>query len=264
MATTVKSKFNQFKARYLGAGSAILLVTACTSLPLSAGAQPMQDIVKNAPTIQQETTLNLTGEGKIEVVPDIASISLGVNVDAPTASQAMKKQAQLMTGVFEALEEAGIAKKDMQTGNISLNPRYDYSSRNNSPPKLIGYQAANTVGTTVRDLAKVGDVLDVVVEAGGNTINSISFGLEDSSEAMKKARAAAVKDALAKAELYANAAGYKVSRIISMNEAGNHSPYPQPKMMARMEMADTASTPIAAGEISYSSTMNVQFELVKK
>ncbi|MFC7291399.1 SIMPL domain-containing protein [Hirschia litorea] len=238
--------------------------TACSSIPMNAMAQITPENSMMSPTIQQETTLNLTGEGKVEVAPDIASVSLGVNVDSETASQAMKEQASIMSNVFKALEKAGIASKDMQTGNISLNPRYDYNKRDSGPPKLIGYQATNTVNITVRELDKVGGVLDAVVSAGGNTINSISFGLEDSSQALKDARKDAVSDALEKAELYADAAGYKVSRIISMDEAGNSSPRPQPMMMARMQESDSSRTPIAAGEISYSSTMNVQFELVRK
>ncbi len=242
----------------------LALSTACITLPLSAEAQIMQNSPQSMSVIQQETTLNLTGEGKIEVSPDIATISLGVNVEADTASQAMKQQSALMNKVFEALEKAKIADKDMQTGNISLSPRYDYSSSKNGPPKLTGYQATNTLGITVRKLDTLGSVLDSVVSAGGNTINSISFGLEDSSEALNLARKAAIADALAKAELYAEAAGYSVSRIITMNESGNFSPSPQPVMMARMKASESASTPIAAGEVSYSSTMNVQFELVRK
>lgn len=240
--------------------AAIALSATCFLLAPNAKAQTMTQQA----TIQQETTLNLTGKGNFEAAPDIASISLGVNVNAETASAAMKQQAKLMSNVFDAIEKAGVEKKDMQTGNISLNPRYDYSSRNNGPPKLTGYQATNTVGITVRELESLGEVLDAVVNAGGNTINSVSFGLSDTTQAMKSARQAAVKDALSKAELYAEAAGYQVSRIITMNESGNHTPQPQPMMMARMEMADSASTPIAAGEVSFSSTMNVQFELTKK
>jgi uncharacterized protein YggE len=116
----------------------------------------------------------------------------------------------------------------------------------------------------VRDLKKLGQTVDAVVSAGGNTINSVSFGLSDSSEALEMARKAAVKDALDKAELYAAASGYKVSRIITMNEQGAPTHYPQPVIMeARMAISDSAPTPIAAGEVSYSSQMHVTFELVK-
>lgn len=262
-ATVIKNT-NLKKHRTPAILAALALSTACSSIPMQAAAQITTENSSMKTTIQQETTLNLTGEGKVDVAPDIASVSLGVNVDADTASQAMKEQATLMSNVFKALEKAGVENKDMQTGNISLNPRYDYSSRDNAPPKLIGYQATNTVNITVRKLEKVGSVLDAVVSAGGNTINSISFGLDDSSQALKDARKDAVRDALEKAELYADAAGYKVSRIVSMDEAGNSTPHPQPMMMARMKEADSSRTPIAAGEISYSSTMNVQFELVQK
>ena len=244
------------------AGAMLALSTACAATPFSAGAQVAGPVIET-PTIQQETTLSLTGSGEVSVAPDIASISLGVSVDAETASAAMKQQAAQMTGVFNALKKAGIAAKNMQTGNISLNPRYDYSSRNNSPPKLIGYNASNTVNIIVRDLDKLGPTLDAVVDAGGNTVNSVSFSLDDSAEAQAEAQKLAVQDALAKAELYAAAAGVKVKRIITMNEAGGYYPQPMPMKAMRAEASDASFTPVAAGEVNYSASMNVVFELTQ-
>ena len=245
------------------AAAALAMTTACAALPFDARAQVMEAAPMTTPTIQQETTLSLTGTGQVERAPDMAFISVGVNVEGKTASEAMKDQAKRMNGVFSALKEAGIADKDMQTGNISLSPRYDYSKREGAP-RLIGYQASNQVNVIVRDLDELGDALDAVVSAGGNTINSVSFGVDDSSEALKAARTAAVKDATTKAELYAAAAGYRVSRIITMSEGGGYNPSPMP-MMARasMDMMESAPTPIAAGEVSFSAQMNVTFELVK-
>lgn len=250
-------------ARLTGLMAAAALTTACALTPMTAGAQTVTQPIE-PPTIQQETTLNLSGTGEVKVAPDIAMISLGVNVDADTAQAAMSEQAKLMSGVFSALKKAGVADKDMQTGNISLSPRYDYSSRKSGDgPRLIGYNAANSVTAVIRDLDDVGKVLDASVKAGGNTINSVSFGLDDSAEALKAARKAAVKDALERAELYATAAGYKVARIVTINESGGY--YPQARPMARMELAasDAMPTPVAAGELTYSSNVNVMFELTR-
>ena len=245
--------------KHLGAATAAAaLCISCAASPFPANAQTAPTMT--APTIQQETTMSLMGEGRVETAPDIATISLGVNVDAETASAAMKRQAELMTGVFSALKKAEIAEKDMQTGNISLHPRYDYSSKRSGPPHLVGYNASNTVTATIRDLDNLGDVLDAVVEAGGNTINAISFGVDDTSEVMRQARQEAVKDALDKAELYAEAAGYKVARIITIEEAGTYAPRPVAAMRMAADM-ESASTPIAAGEVSHSAHVTVTFEL---
>jgi len=241
--------------------SALILSATMIATPLAATAQA-QEIT--TPTIQQETTLNLTGNGKVDFAPDIATISLGVQVEEKTAALAMAEQSRRMNGVFAALKKAGVSQKDMQTGNLSLHPRYNYRSKDNAPPTVTGYQASNSVSVIVRDLGKLGKTVDATVNAGGNTINSVSFGLADSSEALKLAREAAVKDALDKAELYASASGYSVSRIITINESGASRPYPQPVMMeARMAVSDAAPTPVAAGEVSYSSQVNVSFELAK-
>ncbi|MBB35377.1 MAG: SIMPL domain-containing protein [Hirschia sp.] len=234
----------------------------CAASPLPVQAQQVSPMMES-PTIQQETTMSLTGEGSVKATPDIATISLGVSIDAETASAAMKQQASHMSGVFAAMEKAGIASKDMQTGNISLSPRYDYSSKRTEPPKLTGYNASNTVTVVIRDLEKLGPVLDSVVEAGGNTINSINLGVDDDTEIMKEVRKKAVQDAMSKAELYAEAAGYRVSRIVTLDEQSSGYPPPRP-MMARMEMAsDSASTPVAAGEITFTSSVSVLFELTR-
>lgn len=249
------------KRQFSAALTAAILCVGCAAAPFPAQAQMVEPM--QTPTIQQETTLSLTGEGKVETAPDIAMVSLGVSVDAATASAAMKQQAQQMNGVFSALKKSGVAEKDMQTGNISLSPRYDYSSRRESPPKLIGYNASNTVTAKIRDLDNLGKVLDAVVEAGGNTINSINFSVDDASEIMKEARSNAVKDALDKAELYASAAGYQVSRIITIDEAGMSAPRPMAAMRMAADMAESAPTPIAAGEVTHVARVSVTFELTR-
>ncbi|MEM6625633.1 MAG: SIMPL domain-containing protein [Pseudomonadota bacterium] len=248
--------------RIAGAIAALAMGAACATAPSPAIAQ-----TANAETsIQRETTLSLTGNGSVERAPDIAMISVGVTVEGRTATDAMEEQASRMTGVFEALAEADIAEKDMQTSNLSLNPRYDYSSKRNSDggPLLIGYTASNQLTVIVRDLENLGDAMDAVVRAGGNQINSVSFGLDDPTAAIAEARASAMKDALAKAELYAEAAGYQVERIVTISEDGGWNPGPMPVAMARMsDMESAPSTPISAGEVSYSASVSVMLELVK-
>jgi uncharacterized protein YggE len=200
------------------------------------------------------------GRGSIEQPPDVAMINVGVQVEAKTAAEAMAQQATNMNGVFAAVKAAGIADRDMQTGNMSLNPVYEYP--NNARPRLTGYQASNSITIKVRKLDTLGKTLDAVVKGGGNTINGISFSVDQPDKFQNEARVEAIKDAAAKAELYAQAVGYKVKRIVTISE---QEFYPQPPMPVMMRMQDMAAeaTPIAAGEVSLVQTVNVVFELTK-
>jgi hypothetical protein len=218
-------------------------------------------------SIQPETTLSITAQATVKREPDIAYIDAGVQAEGETATAAMESQAEAMTSVFDALEKAGVAEKDMQTSNFSLWPRYTYietklkdgSSRGEQ--KLIGYTASNQLTIKVRDLDNLGSMLDSLVKAGGNTFNGLNFALDDNTEVRNEARREAMAQARARADLYAEAAGLRVMRIVTISESGSYSPSPMP--MARMEAmaSDKANTPMAGGEVGYNATVNVVFEL---
>lgn len=256
-------------SRLAGVLLAASLAAACTTTSLPATAQtappptmpPMA--IPPSSSIQPETTIVLNGKGSVDHAPDIALISLGVQVEGETASAAMADQAKRMNAVFAAVKAAGIADRDMQTGNLSLNPVYDYP--NNQKPRLRGYQASNQIGIKVRDLTKLGATLDATVKAGGNTINGVSFSIDKPEPLKDQARTDAIKDAAAKAELYARAVGYKVKRIVTISESDYTPPQPVPMLqMQRMQVADAAPpTPVAAGEVSLEVQVNVVFELTR-
>lgn len=245
--------------------SSLIAATAlagCATAPMAMAQPPVPGPYPTPPmsTIQPETTITLTGRGTVDHAPDIAMINVGVQVEAKTAADAMAQQATQMNGVFNAVKAAGIADRDMQTGNMSLNPVYEYP--NNARPRLTGYQATNTIAIKVRKLDTLGKTLDAVVKGGGNTINGIQFSIDEPEKFQNEARMEAIQDAAAKAELYAKAVGYKVKRIVTISE---QEFYPQPPMPMMMRMQDVAAeaTPIAAGEVSLTQTVNVVFELTK-
>ena len=240
----------------LAATAAALFFSACAT---AAPSQTAQAQTMSSNSIQPETTLTLNGRGSVDMAPDMATVSVGVSIESETASAAMAEQAKRMNEVFKAVKAAGVADKDMQTSNLSLNPVYDYPK--NSKAVLRGYNASNQITIVVRDLDKLGAALDAVVKAGSNQINGVSFGVSEPDEAQNTARTKAVEDATRKAELYAKAAGYKVRRIVTISESEYFQP--QPMAMSRMAMAEAAPTPIAAGEVSLSATVNVVFELSK-
>jgi len=244
---------------------ALLAATAlagCVTAPMAMAQPPATQYPMTPPasTIQPETTINLTGLGSVEHAPDIAMISVGVTVDAKTAAEAMQQQATQMNGVFAAVKAAGIADRDMQTVNLSLNAVYEYP--NNARPRLTGYQASNQINIKVRKLDTLGKTLDAVVKGGGNTINGVTFSIDQPEKFQNDARIEAIKDAAAKAELYAQAVGYKVKRIVTISEI-DYSPQPAPMVAMRLQDMAAASTPVTAGEVSLTQTVNVMFELTK-
>ena len=236
------------------AGAFGLLIATAAAAPSAFAQAPAA-----AETLFQATTLNLSAYGETRATPDMATISLGVNTEAPTAAGAMQANAAQMNKVIAALKRAGIADKDVQTSNLNLSAQYDYVQ--NEPPKLRGYQASNQVAITVRDLAKLGQAVDATVSAGANQVNGISFGLSDPTAAENAARQQAVKALAAKANLYAAATGYKVQRLVSLSEGGGYTP-PAPVPMLAMARFDKAeSTPIAAGEVSVRVDISAVYEL---
>ncbi|MBC7769218.1 MAG: SIMPL domain-containing protein [Phycisphaerales bacterium] len=206
----------------------------------------------------QGTLLSVSADGSSEARPDMATINLGVTTDGQTAQAALQENARRMTSLTQALRRAGIAERDIQTSNVSVNPQQQY--RENEPPLITGYQANNTVTARIRNVNNVGRVIDAAVASGGNTIHGVSFSHADQEAQLDIARRDAIAEARRRAELYANALGMRVHRIVAVQEGGGYAP-PMPMAMARMETAQDASTPISPGEIETRVSVNVTFEL---
>jgi len=211
-------------------------------------------------------TMSLQGTATINAEPDMATVTTGVVTDADTARAALDDNNNAMAALLDLIKSAGVADKDMQTSDFSVQPQYVYSDKTDAngyrlPPKLAGYQVSNNLTVRLRDLANLGTVLDKMVSAGSNTIGGVSFAVSDSSKLVDDARRAAMKDAIAKANLYADAAGVCLDRIVSISENGGYAP--QPKLMRSMDLVAEAapSVPVATGEIGYSMTVNVDWEL---
>lgn len=207
-------------------------------------------------------TISVTGEGTVEIAPDMATVNLGVTTEADTAAAALKANSEGIAAALARLKAAGIADRDIQTSGLSVNPRYDYPN-DGSQPKLNGYVASNMVMVRVRDLSVLGATLDGAVADGANTLNGIAFGLQEPDATMDEARRRAVTDATQKAALYAEAAGVKLGRIASITEQMNYGG-PQPMMLAEASMAkDAGSVPVASGELTVSSTVSVVYEIAQ-
>ncbi len=202
------------------------------------------------------TTLDLSADGRAEVAPDLATIQVGVHAEAPTASAALAKQRAEMNTVFATLRAQGLADRDIQTSELSLSPQYVDDAK--SPRRLGSYQASNGVTVRLRDIARVGGVVDALVAAGANEIDGIGFGLSDPGAAEDVARRAALKALQAKADLYAAATGYRIRRLVRLSESGGLQPQPM-GIMAMRRMA----TPVAAGALTVQVGVTAEYELVR-
>jgi uncharacterized protein YggE len=238
-----------------------LLVAGSASMPAQAQA-PLQP-APAADSLFRATTLNLSAYGEVKAAPDMATISLGVQSQAATASAAMSTNADRMSRVVAALKGAGIAARDIQTSGLNLSAQYAYEE--NRPPRLTGYQASNTVTVGVHDLANLGPTIDAVVRAGVNQIHGVSFGLSDPGKAEDEARLVAVKALQARAQLYATATGHRIARLVNLSEGGGNvvSPPPMP-MQAYAMRAEKASTPVEAGELTVRVDITGLYELASQ
>lgn len=215
------------------------------------------------PTLADEArlprTLSVPGHGEVSRAPDMASVSAGVISQASTAGEALAANTRAMTAVLGVLKTADIAEKDIQTSNVSVQPRYNYD--NNQPPQLIGYDVSNTVMVRVRDIGALGSLLDKLVAAGSNQINGITFEIAQPQAAIDEARKLAAEDATRKAKVYADALGLKLGSVISVSEGAGYEP-PVPIVRAKAMMADAAvSVPVAAGEQTLAADVNVTWEI---
>ncbi|HYU95813.1 MAG TPA: SIMPL domain-containing protein [Sphingomicrobium sp.] len=224
------------------------------AVPASAGAQ--------APVSVQAisgTRLEISATGEATRVPDVAIITAGVVTRAASARAALAQNAARMDRVRAALKSAGIADRDIQTSNISLNPEYRYVQ--DKAPQLIGYSASNQLSVRFRDIAKSGDILDALVAEGANSINGPNLTIDKPEEALDEARTKAVGVGRARAELYARALGMRVVRLVSVSESGGGYPVPPPMPVMMEARAQAASTKIDPGEQKLSVSLGMVFEL---
>ncbi|WP_374348300.1 SIMPL domain-containing protein [Thermomonas sp.] len=234
----------------------LLALALATALPMTTHAKPA-DIAAAAP---QTTLLSISASAETSRTPDIATLSTGVVTQSTEANTAMRNNAVQMDKMMAALRAAGLAERDIQTSGINLNPQYKYAD--NMPPTIVGYQASNTVNVKVRELGKLGKVLDTLVAQGANQINGPTFGIDKPDPAYTEARIAAVKKAQAQAQTYADTLGMRVLRIVSINEGGSSGPQPVPVMRMMAAPAPMAKdTAVAAGESSVSVSVDMVFEL---
>lgn len=212
--------------------------------------------------------IRVQGEGEVFAAPDMAIVTLGVLREAKTARQALDDNNAAMAEVIKAMKAEGIAGKDLQTSGFSIQPRYYHPPRKSDgevgPPQIVGYAVSNNLTVRVRELGKLGAILDRAVTLGVNTGTGISFTNADPAQFIEKARAAAVKDAAGRAATIAGAAGVSLGQLLEISE--NYT-QPRPVPMARAKMMVEAmaadAVPVEAGESSYTVNVQASWEILQ-
>lgn len=223
-----------------------LFASACGPLTLEQAAQPPL------------RTISVSGIGLASLEPDIAYLNVGVHTEGATASEAVKENNAQTEKVIQALKDFGLDAKDIRTSNFSIWPQDRYDPSTGLPSGEKTYVVDNTVYVTVRQLDKLGDLLDTVVTAGANTINSIQFDVADKGDALKTARADAVKDAAVRAQELADAAGVELGEIQTIGFFDS-APYPIFDGRGGGAAAEAAAVPIQPGQLTFTVTVSVTY-----
>jgi uncharacterized protein YggE len=205
-----------------------------------------------------QRTITVSGTGLVTLTPDIAYISIGVHTQNASAKDAVAENNTQAQAVMASIKTFGVADKDVQTTNFSIYPQ----QQNDNNGKLTGilYVVDNTVYVTIRDLTKLGDMLDASVGSGANNVNSITFDVADKTAALSQARQAAVAEASKQANELTKATGVSLGDVQTISYSDSTPPIAVP--MARADtLSGAASVPVSAGSMQISTTVTIVYAL---
>jgi len=203
-----------------------------------------------------ERYVSVSATGDIAAEPDMAYISTGVIVEAETAKDGLARNSTVMAKLIDGLKSLGIAPKDIQTTSVNVQPRY-VQAKDGHPNTFSGYRVVNQVRLTVREIKRLGEMLDAAVGLGANQVNGITFDVSNAETLKDEARKQAMVNAKRRAELYATAAGAQLGDVLTISEEVNAGP--RPMSMARSAMA--GAVPIEAGTRTLTVEAHVTYSL---
>jgi len=232
-----------------------------TALLATGGITAGQAMATNVTITASNPVIDLSVTEFVDTVPDVASFSTGVQTLAPTANEAVRQNNAQMAAVIARLKRLGIADKDIQTTQLSLNQQFDY---NEGRQVFRGFVANNMVTAKLRDLSKMPQFLDALASDGATNFNGPVFTVDDDSKLKAQARDKVWDSATARAQAIARKAGYANVRILRVEEqSGDFGGYPVPVVAMQASEASAKASPIAPGQVRVGSTMNFTFEMVK-
>ncbi len=204
-------------------------------------------------------TISASGSASLAGTPDVADVRLGVGLTRLTVAEARAGAAATMTAVLEAVRDAGVEPADIRTSSLSLAPQYRYEP--DRDPILSAYLVTNLVAVTVRDLGRLGRVVDGALEAGATSLDGLTFRIAEPGPLEAAARRAAVADARARAEVLAAAAGVAITGVVSISELDSGSIAPYPVVARFRAAAASAPTPIEAGSSEVSVSVSIVYSI---
>ncbi len=207
--------------------------------------------------------IEVRGEGRARAAPDTAEVRVAVLAGAREARAALAEASEQMRTLLDRLRAAGLTGRDLRTTRADVTPEYerrDRSSPDTGPLRIVGYRVVQELRVTVRDLDRLGEILDLLTAAGGDRVQGLRFELEDPAPALDAARRRAVADARHRAELYAAEVGVRVGRLLALREEGTAVPSFRP--LRQMELTGRgAGVPVEAGEDELRVGVVVRFEV---
>lgn len=231
-------------------------ILALGTLAVPAAAAEVQIAVQN-PVV--ELTINEV----VQSEPDTAQVGAGVTVRAPTATEALRNNAQQMEKVIARLRSLGIKREDIQTANFNLNAQYRYGN-DGQQQTFLGYDASNQVNVTLRDLDKIGATLDALVQAGANNVYGPNFMLQKDEAARSAGRKSAFAKGQAQAQEYARMAGFSGIRLLEVSESySSMGPVMSPQAIVATGASREAKTPIEPGLVGTGVNVTVKYEMTR-
>ena len=203
-----------------------------------------------------ERYVSVSATGSVAADPDMAHVSTGVIVEADTAKEALARNSTVMAKLIDGLKALGITPKDIQTTSVNVEPRY-VQAKDGRPATISGYRVVNQVRLTVREVKRLGEILDGAISLGANQVNGIGFDVSNAETLKDEARKQAIANARRRAELYATAAGAQLGSVLIISEDVSGGPRPMP--MARAAMA--GAVPIEAGTRTLTVEVAVTYAL---
>lgn len=212
----------------------------------------------NSVSTQKSTTFDVTGEGKVTVKPDVASVTVGIQAKGASVKLAQDQINTTINNVSEAVKNLGVDSKDIQTTNYNINPEYDYTAGQ----KIKGYTASTNLQIKVRQVDKVNEVIDNATANGANQVGGIFFDVDDKTKAENEAREKAVEDAKKKAENAAKIAGFRLGRIVNYSEnfGGRFDVIPMARTLD-LKSTSEASTQVESGSTDITVVVTLSYDL---
>ncbi len=232
------------------------------ALPLAVVAGPVAAAEIQIPV--NNPVIELTVTETVDTAPDTATVGAGVSVRAPTAQEALRRNAEQMDTVIRKLREMGIAREDIQTANFSLNAQYRYAN-DGAQPTFLGYDATNQVNVKLRDMTRIGRALDTLVAAGANNVYGPNFQLEKDEAAKSKGRRLALDNARARADEYKSLSGYSGLKLLEISETygSRFRPEVGNGIIVTAVSRESVETVIEPGQVGTSATVTVKYEMTR-